>query len=154
MLLQGKKIIFLSLYIFQTTLHFRLITLSNRYIKINDNGAFLFCSLCDGKKQIIFFVYFQNSQQLKRNVKAVLTTMLVLGTYIIGWMPATIYSLIACNNCIYNIKSVRPYIIVQNKPKTHFHSTRPTHVTTLNKYLSHNHLFYFVNRLFIIILFC
>ncbi|CAL8107367.1 unnamed protein product [Orchesella dallaii] len=49
---------------------------------------------------------YQNTQQLKRNVKAVLTTMLVLGTYVIGWMPATLYSLIACSDCVYKPESL------------------------------------------------
>lgn len=32
--------------------------------------------------------------------------MLVLGTYIIGWMPAILFSLIACSDCIYDTEDV------------------------------------------------
>uniref|UniRef100_T1IW61 G-protein coupled receptors family 1 profile domain-containing protein n=1 Tax=Strigamia maritima TaxID=126957 RepID=T1IW61_STRMM len=34
----------------------------------------------------------QNRNQLNRNVKAIYTTLLILGTYLIGWMPAVVFS--------------------------------------------------------------
>lgn len=45
---------------------------------------------------------FQNSQQLARSVKAIKTTVLILGTYIIGWMPAVLLYSLVCADCIYS----------------------------------------------------
>lgn len=39
------------------------------------------------------------SQHIKRNVKAIITTLLILGTYIIGYLPATIFYAITCHEC-------------------------------------------------------
>ena len=42
----------------------------------------------------------QSCQQLQRNVKAVVTTVLILGTYIVGWLPATLLTIIVCDDCL------------------------------------------------------
>lgn len=52
-------------------------------------------------------VILQSSQALRKNVKAALTTVLILGTYIIGWMPATLFNIIACEDCIIDLNQVR-----------------------------------------------
>ena len=39
------------------------------------------------------------NQHIKRNVKAVITTLLILGTYLIGYMPAAIFYVLTCNEC-------------------------------------------------------
>ena len=41
----------------------------------------------------------QNSSQLKSSVKAVVTTLLILGTYILCWMPAVITFILICFDC-------------------------------------------------------
>ncbi|XP_035701614.1 uncharacterized protein LOC118433617 isoform X2 [Folsomia candida] len=51
---------------------------------------------------------YQSSQALRKNVKAALTTVLILGTYIVGWMPATLYNIIACEDCIISLSDVPP----------------------------------------------
>ena len=40
-----------------------------------------------------------NSSQLKSSVKAVVTTLLILGTYILCWMPAVITFIVICFDC-------------------------------------------------------
>ncbi|XP_043236603.1 adrenocorticotropic hormone receptor-like [Amphibalanus amphitrite] len=41
----------------------------------------------------------QNSSQLKSSVKAVVTTLLILGTYILCWMPAVVTFILICYDC-------------------------------------------------------
>ncbi|XP_059470314.1 melanocortin receptor 5-like [Neocloeon triangulifer] len=45
---------------------------------------------------------FQNSNQLARSVKAVKTTVLILGTYVVGWMPAVLVYCLVCADCLYH----------------------------------------------------
>jgi len=45
---------------------------------------------------------FQNSNQLARSVKAVKTTVLILGTYVLGWMPAVMVYCLVCADCAYS----------------------------------------------------
>lgn len=42
-----------------------------------------------------------NSTQLKGNVKAIVTTLLILGTYVIGWMPGLISYILICSDCAF-----------------------------------------------------
>ncbi|KAK0092407.1 hypothetical protein PV326_001517 [Microctonus aethiopoides] len=39
------------------------------------------------------------SQQLARNVKAVYTTLYILGSFVVGWMPATFLFVLVCEDC-------------------------------------------------------
>ncbi|XP_054720417.1 adrenocorticotropic hormone receptor-like [Uloborus diversus] len=40
-----------------------------------------------------------SSRQLHKNVKAIITTLLILGTYILGWMPGVIFFVLTCLDC-------------------------------------------------------
>ena len=40
-----------------------------------------------------------NATQLNKNVKAVVTTLLILGTYVFGWMPAVLNFILFCVDC-------------------------------------------------------
>ncbi|XP_035233466.1 adrenocorticotropic hormone receptor-like [Stegodyphus dumicola] len=40
-----------------------------------------------------------SSRSLHKNVKAIITTLLILGTYILGWMPAVLFFVLTCLNC-------------------------------------------------------
>ncbi|XP_043241263.1 adrenocorticotropic hormone receptor-like [Amphibalanus amphitrite] len=40
-----------------------------------------------------------NTSQLRKNVKAVVTTLLILGTYVFGWMPAVLTFALFCVDC-------------------------------------------------------
>lgn len=51
---------------------------------------------------------FQNSQQLARSVKAIKTTVLILGTYIVGWIPAVLLYCLVCADCMYSFKAADP----------------------------------------------
>ncbi|XP_077553385.1 adenosine receptor A3-like [Haemaphysalis longicornis] len=44
--------------------------------------------------------------QLRRSVKAVYTTLLILGTYLAGWMPAVLFYVLTCLDCAYPITSL------------------------------------------------
>ncbi|KAL3175116.1 hypothetical protein MRX96_040510 [Rhipicephalus microplus] len=44
--------------------------------------------------------------QLRRSVKAVYTTLLILGTYLIGWMPAVLFYVLTCLDCPLPITSL------------------------------------------------
>ncbi|XP_012288800.1 lysophosphatidic acid receptor 1 [Orussus abietinus] len=41
-------------------------------------------------------------QQMVKNVKAIHTTLYILGSYMVGWMPATIIFALVCNDCLLN----------------------------------------------------
>ncbi|GIX78082.1 g_PROTEIN_RECEP_F1_2 domain-containing protein [Caerostris extrusa] len=40
-----------------------------------------------------------STRQLHKNVKAIITTLLILGTYILGWMPAVLFFVLTCLDC-------------------------------------------------------
>lgn len=40
-----------------------------------------------------------SSRQLHKSVKAIITTLLILGTYLLGWMPAVLYFILTCLEC-------------------------------------------------------
>ncbi|CAL1288576.1 unnamed protein product [Larinioides sclopetarius] len=40
-----------------------------------------------------------STRQLHKNVKAIITTLLILGTYILGWMPAVMFFVLTCLDC-------------------------------------------------------
>ncbi|KAJ9584830.1 hypothetical protein L9F63_020827, partial [Diploptera punctata] len=52
-----------------------------------------------------------NHQQMVRNVKAIYTTLLILGSFIIGWMPAVLSNLLVCNDCIFEFNSFNKYFM-------------------------------------------
>lgn len=41
-----------------------------------------------------------SGRRLRRNVKAAVTTLLILGAYILGWMPAVLYFALTCLDCL------------------------------------------------------
>ncbi|XP_064457107.1 adrenocorticotropic hormone receptor-like [Ornithodoros turicata] len=47
-----------------------------------------------------------SSRHLRRNVKAVRTTLCILGTYIACWMPAVVFFVLTCVECPYPITEV------------------------------------------------
>lgn len=47
-----------------------------------------------------------STRMLHRNVKAVITTLLILGTYIIGWMPAVMFFVLTCLDCLVPFKEI------------------------------------------------
>ncbi|CAL1680360.1 unnamed protein product [Lasius platythorax] len=47
-----------------------------------------------------------NSRQMTQNVKAVHTTLYILGSFVIGWMPAVIVYMLVCNDCILQLNGV------------------------------------------------
>lgn len=40
-----------------------------------------------------------SSRHLHKSVKAIITTLLILGTYVLGWMPAVLYFILTCLDC-------------------------------------------------------
>ncbi|KAH7981174.1 hypothetical protein HPB49_022175 [Dermacentor silvarum] len=48
-------------------------------------------------------VSFPSARQLNRNVKAAYTTLWILGTYLIGWMPAVAFIVLTCTDCAFPI---------------------------------------------------
>ena len=40
-----------------------------------------------------------SGRRLRRNVKAAVTTLLILGAYVLGWMPAVLYFALTCLDC-------------------------------------------------------
>ncbi|PNF33464.1 hypothetical protein B7P43_G03013 [Cryptotermes secundus] len=46
-----------------------------------------------------------NSQQMTRSVKAIHTTLFILGSYIIGWMPAVLSYLLFCEDCLFHFNT-------------------------------------------------
>jgi melanocortin 2 receptor len=46
-----------------------------------------------------------NSQQMTRSVKAIHTTLFILGSYIVGWMPAVLSYLLFCEDCLFHFST-------------------------------------------------
>lgn len=42
---------------------------------------------------------YSSDPSLKKNIKATVTTLLILGTYILGWVPAVLFYVVVCTNC-------------------------------------------------------
>ncbi|XP_072743257.1 uncharacterized protein [Anoplolepis gracilipes] len=47
-----------------------------------------------------------NCRQMARNVKAVHTTLYILGSFVIGWMPAVIVYMLVCDDCILQLNGI------------------------------------------------
>lgn len=47
-----------------------------------------------------------NSRQMARNVKAIHTTLYILGSFVIGWMPAVMMFILVCNDCVLQLNGV------------------------------------------------
>ncbi|XP_037082021.1 adrenocorticotropic hormone receptor-like [Pollicipes pollicipes] len=49
-----------------------------------------------------------NASQLNKNVKAIVTTLCILGTYVLGWMPALLTFMLICKDCHFNGADLNP----------------------------------------------
>ncbi|XP_011877478.1 PREDICTED: trace amine-associated receptor 4-like isoform X1 [Vollenhovia emeryi] len=47
-----------------------------------------------------------NSRQMARNVKAIHTTLYILGSFVIGWMPGVTMYMLVCNDCVLQLRGV------------------------------------------------
>ncbi|GIY16193.1 hypothetical protein CDAR_596361 [Caerostris darwini] len=54
----------------------------------------------------------QTGRQLHKSVKAVITTLLILGTYVVGWMPAVIFFVLTCLDCPIPITQIQLWVRV------------------------------------------
>ncbi|XP_048515670.1 lysophosphatidic acid receptor 1-like [Athalia rosae] len=50
-----------------------------------------------------------SSQQMARNVKAIHTTLYILGSYVVGWMPGTIMYTLVCEDCLLKFDWITGY---------------------------------------------
>lgn len=51
-----------------------------------------------------------SNNAVNRNVKAIITTLLIVGTFILGWMPAVIWFIVYCKDCIVTFESLDPIV--------------------------------------------
>ncbi|XP_057376999.1 5-hydroxytryptamine receptor 1B-like [Daphnia carinata] len=51
-----------------------------------------------------------SNNAVNRNVKAIITTLLIVGTFILGWMPAVIWFIVYCKDCIVTFESLEPIV--------------------------------------------
>ncbi|GIY94172.1 g_PROTEIN_RECEP_F1_2 domain-containing protein [Caerostris extrusa] len=54
----------------------------------------------------------QMGRQLHKSVKAVITTLLILGTYVVGWMPAVIFFVLTCLDCPIPLTQIQLWVRV------------------------------------------
>ncbi|XP_067203754.1 trace amine-associated receptor 4-like isoform X2 [Linepithema humile] len=47
-----------------------------------------------------------NNRRMARNIKAINTTLYILGSFIIGWMPGVIMFMLFCEDCVWQLKNV------------------------------------------------
>ncbi|XP_015608084.1 trace amine-associated receptor 8a [Cephus cinctus] len=47
-----------------------------------------------------------SSQQMARSVKAIHTTLYILGSYVVGWMPGTILYTLVCKDCLLDLSGL------------------------------------------------
>jgi hypothetical protein len=48
---------------------------------------------------------------MTRNVKAIYTTLFILGSYIIGWMPAVLSYLLFCEDCLFHFTTLDMFVM-------------------------------------------
>lgn len=53
-----------------------------------------------------------SSRQLHKSVKAIITTLLILGTYLLGWMPAVLYFILTCLDCLVPFTQIHLWVRV------------------------------------------
>ncbi|KAK8747454.1 hypothetical protein OTU49_016817 [Cherax quadricarinatus] len=58
------------------------------------------------KHRAIYLVSAEQRNQLKRNIKTVRTTALIVGTFVLGWSPALLKFLLICEECVIHPRSV------------------------------------------------
>ncbi|PSN54542.1 hypothetical protein C0J52_07093 [Blattella germanica] len=46
-----------------------------------------------------------NQQQMVKNVKAVYTTLFILGSFAVGWLPAVLGNILYCNDCVFKLRT-------------------------------------------------
>jgi hypothetical protein len=51
------------------------------------------------------------NQQMTRSVKAIHTTLFILGSYIVGWMPAVLSYLLFCEDCLFRFNTFNKFIM-------------------------------------------
>nr|CAD7409056.1 unnamed protein product [Timema cristinae] len=49
-------------------------------------------------------------RQFARTVKAVYTTLLILGSFVIGWLPAVITYILICDDCVFKFTDIDPVL--------------------------------------------
>ncbi|KAF8763763.1 Beta-4C adrenergic receptor like protein [Argiope bruennichi] len=54
----------------------------------------------------------QTGRQLHKSVKAVITTLLILGTYVVGWMPAVLFFVLTCLDCPIPVTQIQLWVRV------------------------------------------
>lgn len=52
-----------------------------------------------------------NSRQMARNVKAIHTTLYILGSFVIGWMPGVMMYMLVCNDCVLQLNGVSARVV-------------------------------------------
>ncbi|XP_069189283.1 melanocortin receptor 4-like [Procambarus clarkii] len=58
------------------------------------------------KHRGLYLVSAEQRNQLRRNIKTVRTTALIVGTFVVGWGPAVIKFLLVCDECVVSPTSV------------------------------------------------
>ncbi|KAG8178473.1 hypothetical protein JTE90_024633 [Oedothorax gibbosus] len=53
-----------------------------------------------------------SGRQLHKSVKAIITTLLILGTYVMGWMPAVLFYILTCLDCPVPITEINLWVRV------------------------------------------
>ncbi|XP_067140297.1 adrenocorticotropic hormone receptor-like [Centruroides vittatus] len=55
---------------------------------------------------------FPSARQFHKNVKAIITTLLILGTYLLGWIPAVFTFVLICKDCVIPFHTVSKDILL------------------------------------------
>lgn len=53
-----------------------------------------------------------SGRQLHKSVKAIITTLLILGTYVMGWMPAVLFYVLTCLDCPVPVTQINLWVRV------------------------------------------
>lgn len=55
---------------------------------------------------------YHRSAHYRTRLKAIVTTLLFLGSYVIGWLPAVMFFVLTCDDCILPVKTISPMTTV------------------------------------------
>ncbi|CAL1287554.1 unnamed protein product [Larinioides sclopetarius] len=64
------------------------------------------------KRHQLGVLQLQTGRQLHKSVKAVITTLLILGTYVVGWMPAVLFFVLTCLDCPIPVTEIQLWVRV------------------------------------------
>ncbi|GFS59747.1 g_PROTEIN_RECEP_F1_2 domain-containing protein [Nephila pilipes] len=108
----GFRSSFCSSYDFLLRIPFRITVSTLFFVPLILMSVFYIHMFVMVKRHQLGVLQLQTGRQLHKNVKAVITTLLILGTYVIGWMPAVLFFVLTCLDCPIPVTQIQLWVRV------------------------------------------